>query len=121
VLDVLNVENGNAWIEIQAGLKGVVSRIDLLGDAIGDCRVEFEDCPALIPESGSRPSPTPTPSSTSSPSVDAPIIRPVKKRRGRPPKAKAVKHSAVGSDLRIPIEPSSADGEKQLSGESESI
>ena len=111
VLGILTIENGKAKLEFQRPLQGVVTSIPLAGDVSGpDARFEFEEIPALIGDERPKPQPThtqpPLPTGTPSPEATNSQPAPVKKRRGRPPKKKAVKHqtrSAV-SDVRIPIE-----------------
>lgn len=119
VLGIMLIENGKARIDVQRGTKGVSHRI-ILGEATGpDARFEFEDMPALIMDDVGKPTaPTGTPSPGAESPEPSPGIQPpepsppptpVKKKRGRPPKKKAVKSASLreqtSSDVRIPIEP----------------
>ena len=92
VLTVIHVRDGKAWIDFQAGLKGVVSSIQLAGEATGQVRVEIEDCPALVESADttlSKPSndirfPEPDVPFDPGPPIAAAV--PPKKKRGRPKK-----------------------------------
>lgn len=97
-LVVFEVGNTGLRVTVRSKLTGRVAGFDMLGEAQGVARFEFDEVPTLISQE-SPPEPTPAPS-TVQPTREP---MPAPKKRGRPPKPKP-DGSAYRDAVRFAVE-----------------